>query len=97
MRTLWLQTRCKCFRLHALESIHADWALPLLAGDSTFIGNIATLASGTQGHTSTLQVEVHRLVVFVAGLALAMAIVLFTIGLARDQVRGASQPVTGTT
>ncbi|MEW5308970.1 MAG: hypothetical protein WDW38_000888 [Sanguina aurantia] len=84
---------CTCVRpSHSLPAGTHSHAHPLVAdapGDSTFIGNIATLASGTQGHTSTLQVEVHRLVVFVAGLALAMAVVLFTIGLARDQ--GASK------
>lgn len=52
-------------------------------GDHTMIGKIATLASDTGTHRSTLQVEVHRLVWFVGILAFSVALVLFVIGLAR--------------
>jgi sodium/potassium-transporting ATPase subunit alpha len=52
-------------------------------GDHTMIGKIANLASGTSGHTSSLQVEVHRLVKFVAILAFCTGITLFAIGLGR--------------
>jgi len=47
------------------------------------IGKIATLASDTNTHRSTLQVEVHRLVWFVGILAFTMGILLFVIGVAR--------------
>lgn len=52
-------------------------------GDATMIGKIATLASDTGAHRSTLQVEVHRLVWFVGVLAFTMGIILFVIGVAR--------------
>ncbi|KAF6263646.1 hypothetical protein COO60DRAFT_1698701 [Scenedesmus sp. NREL 46B-D3] len=52
-------------------------------GDETMIGKIATLASDTNTHRSTLQVEVHRLVWFVGVLAFTVAIILFVVGLAR--------------
>ncbi|GBF90642.1 p-type atpase [Raphidocelis subcapitata] len=52
-------------------------------GDNTMIGKIATLASGTSTHRSTLQVEVHRLVWFVGILAFTMGMLLFAIGLGR--------------
>lgn len=52
-------------------------------GDKTFIGRIASLAAGTTNQRSTLQVEVHRLVVFISILAFSCAIILFVIGLAR--------------
>ncbi len=35
------------------------------AGDASYIGKIASLAGGTGAGKSTLQVEVHRLVMFV--------------------------------
>lgn len=47
------------------------------------IGKIASLATDTATHRSTLQVEVHRLVWFVGILAFTIAIILFVIGLAR--------------
>ena len=47
------------------------------------IGKIATLATDTNTHRSTLQVEVHRLVWFVGVLAFTIAIILFVVGLAR--------------
>jgi magnesium-transporting ATPase (P-type) len=47
------------------------------------IGKIATLATDTGTHRSTLQVEVHRLVWFVGILAFTIAIILFAIGLGR--------------
>lgn len=53
------------------------------AGDNTMIGKIANLASGTAGHQTSLQVEVHRLVKFVAILAFCTGLVLFAIGLIR--------------
>ncbi|KAI8473316.1 MAG: hypothetical protein J3K34DRAFT_518987 [Monoraphidium minutum] len=52
-------------------------------GDQTMIGKIATLASDTNTHRSTLQIEVHRLVVFVGILAFTMGILLFVVGVAR--------------
>lgn len=55
----------------------------MYAGDETMIGKIATLATDTSTHRSTLQVEVHRLVWFVGILAFSIAIILFAIGLAR--------------
>jgi len=59
-------------------------------GDRTMIGQIAALATDTRGSgRSTLEAEVHRLVVFVACLALAVAVALFVIGLA--QVREAKE------
>ncbi len=45
------------------------------------IGKIASLASDTATHRSTLQVEVHRLVWFVGILAFTVAIILFVVGL----------------
>ncbi|WIA28646.1 hypothetical protein OEZ86_011182 [Tetradesmus obliquus] len=52
-------------------------------GDETMIGKIASLASDTNTHRSTLQVEVHRLVWFVGILSFTVAIILFVVGLAR--------------
>eukprot|EP00775_Hariotina_reticulata_P010475 gene10475-10633_t len=52
-------------------------------GDQTMIGKIATLATDTATHRSTLQVEVHRLVWFVGILSFTVAIILFAVGLIR--------------
>jgi hypothetical protein len=56
-------------------------------GDGTMIGRIASLATQTSGEKSTLEREVHRLVVFVAILASCVAVVLFVIGLAQVRRR----------
>jgi magnesium-transporting ATPase (P-type) len=56
-------------------------------GDSTMIGQIAGLATATpssrRGERTTLEREIHRLVVFVAVLATCVALALFVIGLAQ--------------
>jgi hypothetical protein len=54
-----------------------------VAGDETMIGKIASLATGTATHRSTLQVEVHRLVLFVGALSFTVAMILFVVGLIR--------------
>ncbi|KAF8072642.1 Atpalpha [Scenedesmus sp. PABB004] len=56
-------------------------------GDQTMIGKIATLATDTHTHRSTLQVEVHRLVWFVGALAFTVALILFVVRAAPARVR----------
>ncbi|KAL6750150.1 sodium potassium ATPase alpha subunit [Haematococcus lacustris] len=55
-------------------------------GDHSYIGSIASLAGATTQQRSTLQAEVHRLVVFVSIIAFTSAITLFAIGLGRNNV-----------
>jgi len=64
-------------------------------GDHTMIGKIATLATDTHTHRSSLQVEVHRLVWFVGILAFVVAIILFVIGLARNEISPLNAFVNG--
>jgi magnesium-transporting ATPase (P-type) len=52
-------------------------------GDHTFIGKINALASGTVTGSTTLQRDIHRFVKFIAIVAVTMAIILFSIGMAR--------------
>lgn len=53
-------------------------------GDKSMIGVIAGMAGGSgQARRTTMEVEVHRLLVFVALAAIATAITFFIIGLAR--------------
>ena len=59
------------------------------------IGKIATLATDTHTHRSSLQVEVHRLVLFVSILAGTLAIILFVIGLARKEMSPLNAFVNG--
>ena len=53
------------------------------AGDNTFIGKIASLATQTVMERSTLQKEVHHLVIFIAIVGFTTAVILFVIGLIR--------------
>jgi sodium/potassium-transporting ATPase subunit alpha len=52
-------------------------------GDHTLIGSIAALASSTENVETTMQIEVRRVVHFITYLALASAIIFFSIGVGR--------------
>ena len=56
-------------------------------GDNTLIGTVAGLATTTSVSRSTMQTEVHHFVVFILKLGVTSALILFSIGVARDNSR----------
>ncbi|KAF5344223.1 hypothetical protein D9756_011250 [Leucocoprinus leucothites] len=57
------------------------WGIVVRTGDSTFIGQIASLTGGETGNKSPLGVEIGHFVILVSLIALVFAIVFFAVGI----------------
>lgn len=59
------------------------YGIVVRCGDNTFIGKINALASQTQGTVTTLQRDINFFIKVIAGIAIVMAVVLFSAGMGR--------------
>jgi len=63
----------------------AAYGVVIRTGDNSLIGMVASLASATKTGTSTLQAEIHRIVLVIIILAFCMAVVILIIGIIQAQ------------
>jgi magnesium-transporting ATPase (P-type) len=59
------------------------YGIVIRCGDNSFIGKINILTAGTKGTTTTLERDINNFVIFIAIIAVTMAIVLFSAGMGR--------------